>query len=138
MKNNSVKIFWFAIPQQIRFLIIGGYNTLIGYLIFVITLFILGNKHYQTALFISYILSSLNSYLSQKFLVFQTKGCYIKEYLRASTVWFLGYIINAFILYFLIGKYKIYPYFAQIICLITVTLLTYILLKYYSFRRSEK
>lgn len=132
---NSAKIFWFNMPQQIRFVFAGGYNTVIGYLLFAAALFILGSGHYQAALFISYILSSFNSYLSQKFLVFQTKDNYVKEYLKASAVWFFGYILNAIILYFLAEKLNLQPYFAQAIGLVCVTVLTYILLKYYSFKR---
>ncbi len=134
---NSAKIFWFNMPQQIRFVFAGGYNTVIGYLLFAAALFVLGQEHYQAALFISYILSSFNSYLSQKFLVFQTKGNYVKEYIKASTVWFLGYLFNAFILFLLTGKLQIYPYAAQAIGLICTTVLTYIMLKYYSFKSKQ-
>ena len=103
-----------------------------------LTLFLLGKGRYQAALFIAYILSSFNSYLAQKFLVFETQGEYVKEYLKAMSVWLAGYLINALLLHFLAGRLNLNVYLAQLISLALVTAATYFLFKYYSFGRADK
>ena len=128
---------WLKIPDYIRFIIIGSINAAISYLIYALAVFVIGEHHYQLCVFLQWGLSSVISYLNQKFFVFCTKGNYVKEYIKASTVWFLGYLFNAFILFLLTGKLQIYPYAAQAIGLICTTVLTYIMLKYYSFKSKQ-
>lgn len=137
-KTNNFFRLWFSLPRPIRFMVTGGYNTAAAYAIFALTLFLMGEERYQTALFISYILSSFNSYLAQKFLVFRTEGGYVKEYFKAMSVWLAGYFINALLLYLLRGCLSLNVYLAQLISLALVTVMTYFLFKHYSFRRSGK
>ena len=66
--------FWMRFPEKLRFILVGGYNTVFGYLLFVALIFLLTEKYNQLALFGSYILSSINSYLTQKYYVFATKN----------------------------------------------------------------
>ncbi|WP_428066772.1 GtrA family protein [Candidatus Proelusimicrobium volucris] len=136
--TNNIARLWFSLPRPIRFIATGGYNTAASYVIFAVILFLLGKERYQAALFISYILSSFNSYLAQKFLVFRTKGGYVKEYLKAMSVWLCGYLINALLLYLLTERLSVNIYFAQLISLALVTIMTYFLFKHYSFRRAER
>lgn len=137
-KTNNFFRLWFSLPRPIRFMVTGGYNTAAAYAIFALTLFLMGEERYQTALFVSYILSSFNSYLAQKFLVFRTEGGYVKEYFKAMSVWLAGYFINALLLYLLRGCLSLNVYLAQLISLALVTVMTYFLFKHYSFRRSGK
>ncbi len=137
-ETNNFSRLWFSLPRPIRFIVTGGYNTAAAYAIFALTLFLMGEERYQTALFVSYILSSFNSYLAQKFLVFRTEGGYVKEYFKAMSVWLAGYFINALLLYLLAERLNLNIYLAQLISLALVTILTYFLFKYYSFRRTLK
>ena len=70
---------WFKLPDFIRFIFVGGLNAFISYVIFVIAILILGKEHYQLCVALQWILSSFISYLNQKFLVFCTKGNYVKD-----------------------------------------------------------
>lgn len=131
---------WFALPRPVRFIITGGYNTAVGYILFIAALYVFGQSQtgVQAALLASYVLSSFNSYLAQKFLVFRTKGDYVREYFKALSVWAAGYFINAALLYLLTKELSLHPYAAQALSVCCVTVFTYILFKYYSFRRSAK
>ena len=120
-KTNELAALWFSLPRPIRFIITGGYNTAAAYLIFALTLFLLGKGRYQAALFIADILSSFNSYLAQKFLVFETQGEYVKEYLKAMSVWLAGYLINALLLHFLAGGLHLNVLLGQFVSLGLVT-----------------
>lgn len=97
---KELSALWFSLPQAVRFIITGGYNTAVGYILFIAALYVCGKSQtgVQAALLISYILSSFNSYLAQKFLVFRTRGNYVKEYFKALSVWAAGYVINAVLL----------------------------------------
>ncbi|MGN0022934.1 MAG: GtrA family protein [Elusimicrobiaceae bacterium] len=137
---KELSALWFSLPQPIRFIIAGGYNTAVGYILFIAAVYVFGRSQtgVQAALLSSYILSSFNSYLVQKFLVFRTKGNYIKEYFKALSVWAAGYVINAVLLYLFTKKLNIHPYAAQALSVCLVTFFTYVLFKYYSFRRSAE
>ena len=93
---------WYKLSDKIRFLFVGGVNAAISYIIFAISVFILGEEHYQASVILQWSLSSVFSYLNQKFLVFGTKGNYIKEYLKCCSTWAISYILNVIILELLV------------------------------------
>ena len=127
---------WFNIPNFIRFLIIGSLNALISYCIYAISVFIIGENHYQLCVFLQWAISSVFSYLNQKFFVFGTKGNYIKEYLKCCTTWALSYFLNVIILEVLVRYLIKNVYIAQFTALIIVSVLTYILFKRFAFKKS--
>ena len=89
---------WFKINDKIRFIFVGGFNTAISYMIFVILMLIFGKNHHQICVIGQWILSSFISFLNQKFFVFNTKGNYVKEYIKCCSTWVVGFILNIVIL----------------------------------------
>jgi putative flippase GtrA len=81
--------------QFIRYLCIGVFNTVWGYISFVITLTLLNAVMparflYLTVIFASIIPTPLNitiAYFCYKFLVFRTKGNYLREWLKCFAVY---------------------------------------------------
>ena len=138
MKFNDIKNFWFDLPRVLRYLFTGGYNFVVSFIIFAILIFILTENHSQICLILSYLISSFNSYFSQKFLVFQTKGNYVQEYLKCSITWFIAYILNAGLLKFFFDFLGINVYISQFVSLSTVAIVTYILFKHFSFSQKNK
>ena len=129
---NKIFQFWMQFPQKIRFLLVGGYNTVFSYALY--ALFIYLYIPAQLALFLSFLLSSLNSYITQKFYVFNTKGNYVKEYLKCLVTWFGSYIINAILLEGLMHFGRLNAYIAEFIALVLITVYSYIALKYFAFK----
>ena len=128
---------WCKIDDKIRFLFIGAVNAGISYIIFVIALFLIGQEHYQLCVALQWALSSVFSYFNQKFFVFCTKGNYLKEYLKCCSTWAVSYFINAIVLEILI-KYVIQnAYIAQFISIFLVSIITYVLFKYFAFKKSN-
>ena len=122
---------WMQLPEKIRFLMVGGYNTAVSYIIYVLLVFFgLGA---QMALLLSFFISSINSYFSQKFFVFATKGNYLKEYSKCLSTWVGSYILNA-ILLFLLMKTGLNAYIAEFIVLVILTVYRYVVLKYFAFK----
>lgn len=127
--------FWLRLPEKLRFLAIGGFNTAFSYLLFIICLFILGQNKYQVCLLISWILSSFFSFATMKTFVFCTKGGWKSEYLRCATSWVVSYFVNAIVLEILLVSFAWNVYFAQIIAIAVYTCVTYILFKHFAFKK---
>ena len=113
-----MKQYWFNLSDKIRFLIVGGFNAGVSYLIYSAFCIILGEHAYQIALALAWIISSVVSFTTQKFFVFRAKGNWMKEYLLEIIVKVLH--INVFI--------------AQIIATLSAAVFTYILFKKFAFR----
>ncbi len=125
---------WFKIPDKIRFLIIGGVNACISYIIFILAALLIGDKYYQICAALQWIISSFFSFTNQKMFVFRTKGNWIREYLKCCTTWLISYLLNALILEVLVKDCNLNVYIAQILSIFSVSVLTYVLFKYFAFR----
>ena len=101
--------FWMRFPEKLRYLLVGGYNTVVSYALY--ALFVWLGIHPQWALFWSFLISSINSYWTQKIYVFNTRGNVGKEYIRCLFSWGVSYLLNTGLLaLFLWLKWN--PYFA--------------------------
>ena len=126
--------FWCKIPDKIRFLIIGAINAGISYVIFAVSVYLIGEQYYQVCAALQWILSSFISFTNQKVFVFCTKGNWIKEYLRCCMTWLVSYLLNALILEVFVKYIDINVYLAQFLAIFTVSVVTYVLFKYFAFR----
>ncbi len=123
------------LPLKVRFLFVGGANTGISYIMFVLFLYFLGDENYQLSLALSWFCSSFISFTMQKTIVFQTKGSWIAEYIRCLLSWSIAYVINALLLELCVTYFNLLPLVAQIIAVCFTTISTYFLFKYFAFRR---
>ena len=126
--------FWMRFPEKIRYLLVGGYNTVVSYALYAALLWY--GREPQLALFLSFLISSVNSYLTQKYYVFNTPKVQSWEYLRCLMSWGISYVINAFLLKGLLMT-GMNPYLAQFIALAIVTINSYLMLKYLAFRNHK-
>lgn len=134
---NSFKIIyqnWMQLPEKIRFLMIGGYNTGVSYIIYALLVFFSFGA--QLALLLSFFISSINSYFTQKFFVFATKGNYLKEYSKCISTWMGSYVLNA-ILLFILMKVGLNAYLAEFLALVFLTVYSYVALKYFAFKEKK-
>ena len=127
---------WCKIDDKIRFLIVGAINAGISYIIYALLLLIIGKEFYQICIAGQWILSSPISYLNQKFFVFCTKDNYIEEYFKCCSTWSLSYFLNALVIE-LVLKFIKNEYIAQFISLFIVSVVTYVLFKYFAFRKNR-
>lgn len=132
-----MKNFWFNLSDKIRFLIIGGINAGISYLIYFAVCLFLGESFYQIALALAWAISSVISFTTQKFLVFNVKGNVIKQYLKCCTTWFFSYLINAFFLEMFVKHMHLNVYLAQILATLLAAIFTYILFKKFAFKSKK-
>ena len=134
----KVEHMWFKfVPEKLRYLLVGGFNTVFAYLVFVLLLQIL-RMPYLLALTVQYFITVNVSIATMRYYVFQSKGDIIKEFIKAWGVYIGVFLINSVGLSFLVEVCKIEPVWAQAIYLIFSTILTYILHKYFSFHKKIK
>ena len=134
MKLKELYDKWFSISDKIRFLIIGGVNAGISYVIYSIAILILGETNYQICAALQWIISSVFSFTNQKLFVFCTKGNWIKEYFRCCTTWIISYFCNAMLLELFVRFLIRNVFVAQFISMFLASIVTYVLFKYFAFK----
>ena len=134
---NHMRECWFKLSDKIRFLFVGGFNAGVSYLIYSAFCLVLGDSAYQIALALAWAISSIVSYTTQKFLVFEGKGNWVKEYLKCCTTWFFSYLINAGLLEFIVKILHLNVFVAQIVATIVSAIFTYVFFKKFAFRKKE-
>lgn len=129
--------FWMRFPQKIRYLLVGGYNTVVSYALYALLLFFMDGQREQVALLGSFLISSVNSFWTQKIFVFQGKGKVHVEYIKCLMSWGVSYVLNVILLALFVDAMHINAYTAQFIALILVTINSYFLLKFFAFKEKK-
>lgn len=124
---------WFKWPQKVRFLLVGGFNTVVGYGLFV-ALYFLFAQRYLSALFVQYFITISLSFITMRYYVFQSHGNIKKEYIKTFGVYVWMWALNMAGLFVLVDCFGSNALGAQIVCLIVCTILTYLLHKHFSFK----
>lgn len=79
----------------VLYLVVGAWNTLFQYVAFSALYYLLHDSVFSSAiLFTSYIFGSINGFLGYRFIVFQSRGHPLKEYLRFQLVYLPLLVIN--------------------------------------------
>ncbi|MBO4285649.1 MAG: ChbG/HpnK family deacetylase [Alphaproteobacteria bacterium] len=134
----KVEKWWFKhISEKMRFLLVGGFNTVFAYAVYALLLEIIGLP-YLWALIVQYFISVNVSIATMRYYVFQSKGNMLAEFLKAWSVYIGLFFLNTVGLAFLVEVLKIDALFAQGIYLVFSTIITYLLHKYFSFKKALK
>ena len=120
--------------QFIRFLFVGGINTLFGYSVFAILIFF--GFHYQFAILLGTILGVLFNFKTIGAFVFGHKGFNLIVLLKFVFVYSLGYILNTSGVRVLLG-YIDNTYYAGLIVIIPVSIVLYFLNKKLVFSKKK-
>ncbi len=133
---KKIEQIWFKINQKIRFLLVGGFNTVFAYGVFV-GLYQLAGLNYNLALITQYFITVNVSIFTMRYYVFQSHGNLKAEYVKAGSVYVGMYFFNAFALNFFVIVLNLGPVIGQALYLVVSTIITYILHKYFSFRNKK-
>jgi putative flippase GtrA len=121
--------------QKIRYLLIGGINTVFGYFVTVFFYYSLTNVlHTLTILCLANVCAISFSFLTNKFFVFKTKGKWTSEYLRYFFVYGNTALI-AILLTWILTDYTNIPFWlSQALILPFTVIVTYLSQKKYTFK----
>jgi putative flippase GtrA len=124
------------LKEKLRFLVIGTWNTLFGYGLFVVLYLLLqGRLHYVVIMVLGHVLAVTNAFLCYRHLVFRSKGRFLGEYLRFNFSYLGSLILGVTGMYLLVEECSMNPLGAQAVLLALTVVLTFIVHKYYTFRR---
>ncbi len=134
MINLYLKIekIWFILPEKLRFLLVGGFNTVFGYGVFAFLLIVL-QLSYKNAIWIGYVISVNVSIFTMRYYVFRSNGIWYKEYSKGWGVYLTTMVLNYFAMFIMVDIYKINELLAQGFYTIGITILTYLLHRYFTF-----
>lgn len=121
--------------RQIRFLVIGAYNTAFGYGTFFVLYAALGGRlHYLTLSTIAHFIAVTNSYVMQRFVVFRSTGTWPLEFLRFNLSHLATLGLGLVALHVLVEYAGLSPLLAQGIVLLMIVIASYMLHSLFSFR----
>lgn len=100
--------------RSLRFVIVGGVNTVFGFAIYPALLLVLGARNYLPALGIAQIVSLLFAFTLHKLVVFRSRGSLLAEFLRFSSFYVGVYTVNWVMLPFLVEVIHVPPIVAQL------------------------
>lgn len=123
---RKIENIWFHIQQKIRFLLVGGFNTLLSYLLFIWLVEFL-RIPYQVSLIIQYLITVNISIFTMRYYVFRAHGKLCSEYTKAWITYLSMLAFNYLFLYLLIDILQIETITAQGIYVIISSILMYII-----------
>lgn len=130
--------------QRVAFLLVGGINTVVGFVFFVACSQTIGHfvdRRFGTVagtlatIGISHVLSVLFAFVMHRRLVFRVRGHVWRDLVRFESVYVTTFAINAVALVGLV-ELGVHRILAQVIVFVPTLLLNYVGHRYFSFRRS--
>ena len=143
MKNNLLSLI--KSKTEIRFLLVGIWNTLFGYLVFLLFLFLLekifNNERqiYSLSIAFSHLISVINSFIFHKVVTFvsKQKGLEIVyEFRRFFNSYIITFLLNLSLISIQVELLSLDPRIAGAISLPIVTVVTFFLLSKYAFNKT--
>ena len=124
--------------RVVRYVIIGGWNTLFGMGAYIVLYKLLHDRiNYLILMIPTNILAITNAYIGYKLFVFKTKGNYIREYLRCYVVYGGSIALSFVLMYILVSILGLHPILAQCPCVVISIAASYIGHKRFSFGKKE-
>jgi putative flippase GtrA len=127
--------------ERVRFVIIGGVNTVLGYGLFALFDLTLGKTiGYLGALYAAYVIAIVVAFFLHRRFTFRAheSGNAFIDFLRFSLVYVVSLLINTAALPLLVELVRMPPLVAQALIVIVTTLVSYFGHKFFSFRRAPE
>ncbi|MDR2723191.1 MAG: GtrA family protein [Cellulomonadaceae bacterium] len=125
--------------QRVRFLMVGGFNTVLGYVLFVLFNTLIGDRAgrfgYMLALVCSYAVAIFVAFLLHRTFVFKVRGHFWKDLGRFIIVNIFGFGLNALLLPTIVTLTGLHANYAQAAAAMIVAVVSYLGHKHFSFRR---
>lgn len=133
---SAMKIWGMSLlmSERMRFVAVGGWNTLVGYLVFLACHAWVGNEIGPLlTLIVSYLIAVPHSFATQRWLVFKAKGAIGWQFLRFLLANSSIFVANMVLLPLTVRLFEADPRTAQGILVVLLTVASYLAHKYFSF-----
>ena len=122
--------------ERVRFVIIGGVNTVVAFLLFVLFELTLGGRYFLS-LFLAYLLATMLAFVLHRRFTFGVTGrqSLIPDFLRFESVYVVMFLLNAALLPLFIEIFGWPSLVAQAVIVVFTTVVSYLGHKFFSFRR---
>ncbi len=147
---KDIEKIWFRLDQKIRFILVGGFNTTVSFLIYYAFLYFTSGKEQLSLLLMNLVNINL-SIATMRYYVFQSTGNWWHEYTKAFSSYIVLYFINMGLLATFVKLIHIQESLptdsilqsipnlnkatAQLCCVVIITIATFFIHKYFSFRQ---
>jgi putative flippase GtrA len=132
MSAHWAERFWR--DQRLRYLVVGGVNTVGGYAIGALLLYLLG-KRVMTAAVLAYLINVTIAFLGYKWFVFRTRGNYVGEYVKVHVVYGPKEVVALAAFFVLVRSWGMNKYLGQFLVTAGTIILSYQGHKNFSFRK---
>jgi putative flippase GtrA len=134
--RRFVARFWPRHGDKVRYLVVGGWNTLIFNGLFALLYFLLQEDLPPSAILVmAYLIASVNGFLSFRYLVFAPVGHPVIEYARYQAIYVPILVLNAIVLPLALQYTTLSAYAVQAGFAIFSVIAAYLGNKYFAFRR---
>lgn len=128
--------YFHLLPEKLRVLVVGGWNTVFGLLAFAVVHSVVGDRGQDSvALVITYFISTTNAFVGYRHGVFRVRGSLLLDYARFSSVYLVGLAVNIVALPLIRQVFDLPALVAQAAFSAVMIVVTYVMHKYFSFRR---
>lgn len=134
--QKLLKLF-FKLPQQIRYILVGGWNTLFSLSLFIGVYTLLQNfLHYMIVAIICHVFSVMQSFVTFKIFVFRTHKNWLKEYIKINITYVGALLCNLALLYVFCTIYNLDPRVASVVNAAIIAFLSYFMHKFFTFKNT--
>ena len=121
-----------------RFLVVGGYNTVFGYVVFA-GLYLLLQRRYGYLMIglLAYSIALVNAFAAHRFLVFRASDSLFGSFARFNVSQLLVLCFGMLGLYVLVEYGRLNPLAAQALVILVSVVATYMLHRHFSFRNQS-
>ncbi|MRN54372.1 GtrA family protein [Paenibacillus monticola] len=126
----------FLSKQSIKFVVVGVFNTIVGFLAYALYIYFIHNNYLQALVF-SHVIGVANSYLWNNRWTFQQRKYNARSAVKFMSVYAVTFFVNLFLLTILVDTIEMNKLIAQAIALFLTTLVSFFGHKYWSFRTSK-
>jgi len=124
--------------KNIRYLLVGGINTIVGYSIGIaIYKALASNLGIIWVGILSNIISITVSFLTYKIFVFRTKGMWVLEYVKSYLIYGGTAVISIFFLWFFVEKMNISIWLSQALVIVVTVIISYLGHSRFTFSRRD-
>ncbi|MBE7191635.1 MAG: GtrA family protein [Gordonia polyisoprenivorans] len=127
-----------ASDQRVRYLAVGGINTVAGYVVFSVVQLLFGHViSYLGSVLVSHAITSTVAFVLYRRLVFRVSGHTLVDFVRFQSVYLIPLVANLLALPALVGIAGWNVYVAQASIVVVTVIVSYVGHKYFSFRRGR-